>query len=74
MSGNVLEWCLDWWGDYPAGAVTDPTGPVRGYYRMARGGSWRMEMGVGRSAARSGGSNGRLDYTLGFRLALCAVR
>jgi len=74
MSGNVLEWCLDWWGDYPGGAVTDPTGPARGYYRMARGGSWRMEIGVGRSAARSGGSNGRLDYTLGFRLALCPER
>ena len=71
MSGNVLEWCFDWYGDYPGGAVIDPRGPRHGYYRMARGGSWRMESHVGRSAARSGGSAGRLDYTLGFRLALC---
>lgn len=73
MSGNVLEWCLDWYGDYPGGAVADPTGPERGYYRMARGGSWRTDARQGRSAARSGGSAGRLDYTLGFRLALGAV-
>lgn len=70
MTGNVLEWCFDWYGDYPGGAVTDPSGPKRGYYRIARGGSWRQDVHVGRSAARSGGSAGRLDYTLGFRLAL----
>ncbi len=70
MSGNVLEWCYDWYGDYPGGAVTDPMGPRRGYYRIARGGCWRMEGHVGRSASRAGGSAGRIDYTLGFRLAL----
>ena len=74
MSGNVLEWCFDWYGDYRGGAVTDPTGPTRGYYRIARGGSWRVEVQVGRSAARAGGSAARLDSTLGFRLALSATR
>lgn len=74
MSGNVLEWCYDWYGDYPGGRVVDPTGPRHGHYRMARGGSWRAEMHVGRSAARAGGSAGRLDYTIGFRLALSAAR
>jgi formylglycine-generating enzyme required for sulfatase activity len=73
MSGNVLEWCLDWYGDYPRGAETDPAGPDSGYFRMARGGSWRMKIEVGRSAARAGGSPARRDYTLGFRLALTAV-
>ena len=74
MPGNVLEWCLDWYGDYPGGSVTDPSGPSRGYYRMARGGSWRTDARLGRSAARAGGSEGRRDYTIGFRLALSAVK
>jgi formylglycine-generating enzyme required for sulfatase activity len=73
MSGNILEWCSDWYGKYSGGSVTDPKGPKRGYFRMARGGSWRMDSGVGRSAARAGGSQGRRDYTIGFRLALCKV-
>ncbi|MDB6131461.1 MAG: hypothetical protein JWM04_2568 [Verrucomicrobiales bacterium] len=74
MSGNVLEWCRDWYGDYPGGSAKDPSGPGHGYYRIARGGSWRNEIQVGRSAARAGGSPGRIDYTLGFRLALCEER
>jgi formylglycine-generating enzyme required for sulfatase activity len=41
---------------------------------MARGGCWRMSARVTRSAARAGGSPGRHDYTLGFRLALCPIR
>lgn len=74
LSGNVLQWCLDWFGDYPGGEVKDPTGPDFGHFRMARGGSWRMGPELCRSAARAGGSPGRKDYTIGFRLALCPVR
>jgi len=70
LHGNIVEWCYDWYGNYPGGDVTDPKGPERGYYRIARGGSWRTEERTLRFAARSGGSAGRLDYTIGFRLAL----
>ena len=73
MLGNVLEWCRDWYGDYARTAETDPTGPAHGYFRMARGGSWRVGAAVCRPAARAGGSSGRRDYTIGFRVGLCAV-
>ena len=41
MSGNVQEWCSDWWGSsYSAGAQTNPQGPSSGSRRVHRGGSW----------------------------------
>lgn len=61
MTGNVLERCNCWYGNYPGGAVTDPTGPERGHYGIARSGSGRSDARLGRSAARSGGSAARGD-------------
>ena len=40
MSGNVYEYCSDWWKEYSSVAVTNPTGPSTGDYRVVRGGYW----------------------------------
>ena len=40
MSGNVCEWCQDWYGSYSFIPQTDPTGPSSGSGRVFRGGSW----------------------------------
>ena len=42
MSGNVAEWCSDWYAAdyYAAGSGENPTGPPRGTERVVRGGSW----------------------------------
>ncbi|HRQ88871.1 MAG TPA: formylglycine-generating enzyme family protein, partial [Bacteroidia bacterium] len=67
MIGNVVEWCSDWYGDYPSGSVTDPVGASSGSYRVARGGSWFSNARYCRSAARSGGTPDNRNYNLGFR-------
>jgi len=68
MSGNVYEWVQDWYGDYPSGVVTDPTGTNTGSHRVLRGGGWNSYVYNCRSAYRNGHTpDNRHDY-LGFRL------
>ena len=69
MSGNVHEWCWDWWsGRYSSTAVSDPTGPSSGSDRVHRGGSWEDYSYYCQSAYRDRfAPNYRNSYS-GFRI------
>ena len=72
MHGNVLEWCSDWYGDYPEGNVVDPQRASSGSFRVIRGGSWDSDAGFCRSARRDRYFPSFWYYDLGFRVCLSA--
>lgn len=70
MSGNVWEWCQDWYGDYRVKFKKNPQGPDNGTTKVLRGGSWYFDAVNCRVACRYDGFPDYRSNIRGFRLAL----
>ena len=68
MSGNVWEWCWDWFGSYTADAKIDPPGASSGASRVLRGGGWNYSAAGVRSVSRDYFNPDVRSRNIGFRL------
>jgi formylglycine-generating enzyme required for sulfatase activity len=69
MLGNVWQWVADWYGPYPSGAQTDPSGAVSSQYRSLRGGSWGSATKLVRASYRGWVEPEHRGGKLGIRCA-----
>lgn len=69
MSGNLYEWCSDWYADYTKEDQVNPKGPETGYYKCCKGGSYAHFSTEGRCSHRRGSPLDEEVYW-GLRLAM----
>ena len=70
MSGNVWEWCNDWYGSYTSNDQVNPIGASSGTLRVIRGGSGFSKLPYCQVANRGNYRPVNFNYGLGFRLSL----
>jgi len=69
MTGNVFEWCYDWYGNFDPYSATDPQGAPSGFGRVDRGGAWTFEADYSRLSRRDKGRTAHRANFQGFRLS-----